>query len=96
MTETPAQALVREIRETNTPDKLRYARVRALTKQITNSIGEPKRASALSSEFRGAYMGLQLALLRSNDTALLDLYKQQCTRTVGKICKAAREQHRTM
>lgn len=95
MKETPAQALVREIRETNTPDKFRYARVKALTKQITNAIGEPKRASALNSEFRGAYMDLQLAILRSDDKALLDLYKKQCTRAVTKICMAARERHGT-
>lgn len=91
MTENPAQALVREIRDTNTPDKFRYARVKALARQITNAIGEPKRASALSSEFRGAYMDLQLALLRSDDSVLLDLYKQKCTRAVTKICMAARD-----
>lgn len=89
--ENPAQTLVREIYETNMPDKFRYARVKALTRQITSAISEPKRASMLRSEFRGAYMDLQLALLRSDDTALLDLYKKQCTRAVTKICRAARE-----
>lgn len=95
MAETPYEELVRQIRETDTPDKTRYARVKVLARQITAAVKEPSQASALNSEFRGAYMDLQLALLRSNDDALLDLYKRQCTRTVHKICVAAQGQRST-
>lgn len=95
MPENPYNELVRQIRETDTPDKRRYARVKVLAREITAAVKEPARASALNSEFRGAYMDLQLALLRSNDDALLDLYKRQCTRMVQKICAAALEQRKT-
>ncbi|HET7413938.1 MAG TPA: hypothetical protein VFJ18_14875 [Pararhizobium sp.] len=93
MTETPAEELIRQIRETNTPDKSRYQRVKVLARQISEIIDEPQTASALNSAFRGAYMDLQLALLRSNDSALLDLYKRQCTKAVSRMCRAARENH---
>lgn len=90
MTETPAEELFRQIRETATPDKQRYARVHRLARQISSGIGEPKQARELNQQFRSAYMDLQLALLRSNDTALLDLYRQQCARTATRMCRAAR------
>lgn len=93
MKETPAEELIRQIRETNAPDKSRYRRVKVLARQISEIIDEPGTASALNSAFRGAYMDLQLALLRSNDSALLDLYKQQCTRAVSRMCRAARASH---
>lgn len=89
MTETPKQELFRQISETRTPDKKRYARVHRLTREISGNIGEPQRARSLSREFRNAYMDLQLAILRSNDTALLDLYRKQCARTATRMCDAA-------
>ncbi len=90
MTETPTQELFRQIVETSKPDKQRYARVHRLARQISENIGEPERARQLNRQFRGAYMDLQLAILRSNDSALLDLYRTQCTLTATKLCRAAR------
>ena len=87
--ESPSQELFRQIRETMTPDKLRFARVHHLAKAISADIAEPQRASHLNSQFRGAYLDLQLAILRSNDTALIDLYRQHCTKTAEQMCKAA-------
>ncbi len=90
MTETPVQELLRQIRETRTPDKQRYARVHRLAREISGTIGEPKRARTLSREFRGSYLDLQLAILHSNDVALLELYREQCARTASRLCDAAR------
>ena len=90
MIETPTQELFRQIRETRTPDKQRYARVHRLARQISEGIDEPKQAQTLNRRFRSAYIDLQLAILRSNDSALLDLYRQQCARTATQMCKAAR------
>lgn len=91
--ESRSQELFRQIRETNTPDKMRYARVHRLARAITAEISEPQRAAELNNRFRDAYLDLQLAILRSNDAALLDLYRQHCTETAERMCAAATTAH---
>ncbi|TPW27042.1 hypothetical protein [Pararhizobium mangrovi] len=90
MSETPVEELLRQIHDTNTPDKSRYARVRTLAHQIGDGIAEPATAESLTGAFRAAYLDLQLALLRSSDDSSLDGYKRQCTQAVSRMHAASR------
>lgn len=87
--ESAPNELFRQIRETSSPDKTRFARVNHLARAISAEISEPNQASELNRRFRAAYLDLQLVILRSNDTGLIDLYRQQCTKTAEQMCSAA-------